>query len=151
MDVSEAGTYRNFCQSGWMPGEMIAFFWGSNERIHQMSKTEFELRQFVRRMYQFDPFDSGTHEMDQWLRRWSSLRATVALGYASTIARFAEVIEASGQKVKALRGVFTTAEKLYSAQREVISRVFGCHVYDCYGSSEVQNIAAECPSGSMHV
>jgi len=29
--------------------------------------------------------------------------------------------------------------------------VFGCKVYDCYGSSEVQNIAAECPEGKMHV
>src|SRR5215216_2655192 len=30
MDASEAGTYRNFTQCGWRPGEMIAFFWGSN-------------------------------------------------------------------------------------------------------------------------
>jgi hypothetical protein len=58
MDASEAGTYRNFMQCGWRPGEMIAFFWGSNERLQQMSKTEFELRQRLRRMYQFDPFQS---------------------------------------------------------------------------------------------
>ncbi len=151
MDASEAGTFRNLTQSGWRPGEMIAFFWGSSERLLRMSRLEFEMRQTLRRMYQFDPFHSGTAKMERWLKRWRTLGATVALGYASTIARFAEYIESTGKRVAPLRGVFTTAEKLYAPQREVISRVFGCHVYDCYGSSEVQNIAAECPHGRVHV
>ena len=151
MDASDAGTYRNFLQCGWRLGEMVAFFWGSNERLQQMSRAEFELRQRMRRMYQFDPFRSGTAEMEEWLRRWPRLHATIAFGYASTVARFAEFAEARGRRMPQLRGVFTTAEKLYPPQRRVISRVFGCRVYDLYGSSEVQNIAAECPHGRMHV
>jgi phenylacetate-CoA ligase len=151
MDASEAGTLRNFSQSGWQPGEMVAFFWGGNPRLYAMSRWQFELRQQLRRMYQFDPFHSGPAEMERWLTRWRTLGASVAHGYASTIARFAEYIEASGERIRPLKGVFTTAEKLYEPQREVISRVFGCHVYDLYGSSEVQNIAAECRHGSIHV
>jgi phenylacetate-coenzyme A ligase PaaK-like adenylate-forming protein len=151
MDASDAGTFRNFQQCGWRLGEMIAFFWGSNERLQRMSRAEFELRQRARRMYQFDPFHSGRAEMEQWLRRWPSLGARIAYGYASTLGRFAEFIESSGRSVPPLRGVFTTAEKLYPAQRAVIRRVFGCPVFDLYGSSEVQNIAAECPHGRMHV
>lgn len=151
MDASDAGTYRNFLQCGWRLGEMVAFFWGSNERLQQMSRAEFELRQRMRRMYQFDPFHSGPAEMEEWLRRWPRLGATIAFGYASTVARFAEFVEATGRRMPQLRGVFTTAEKLYPPQRRVISRVFGCRVYDLYGSSEVQNIAAECPHGRMHI
>ena len=151
MDASEAGTFRNFRQCGWRPGEMVAFFWGGSERLQRMSRAEFELRQRVRRMYQFDPFHSGAAEMERWLRRWPRLGARVAHGYASTIARFAEFVASSGRRVAPLRGVFTTAEKLYAPQRDAIARVFGCRVYDCYGSSEVQNIAAECPRGRMHV
>jgi phenylacetate-coenzyme A ligase PaaK-like adenylate-forming protein len=128
MDASEAGTLRNFRQSGWQPGEMVAFFWGGNERLYGMSRWQFELRQQLRRMYQFDPFHSGPAEMSRWLDRWQTLGARVAHGYASTIARFAEYIEAKGESVAPLRGVFTTAEKLYGPQREIISRVFGCHV-----------------------
>lgn len=151
LDASDAGTFRNLGQSGWRPGEMVAFFWGGSERLYRMSRWEFELRQRMRRMHQFDPFHSGPGEMARWLARWPTLGATVALGYASTVARFAEYVEAQGRTVEPLRGVFTTAEKLYPQQRAVISRVFGCQVYDCYGSSEVQNISAECPRGRMHV
>jgi len=44
-------------------GEMIAFFWGGNDKLYAMSGVEFELRQFARTQYQFDPFFSGS-------RRW---------------------------------------------------------------------------------
>jgi phenylacetate-CoA ligase len=151
MDMSEAGTFRNFAQAGWRPGEMIAFFWGSNDRLQQMSRAEFELRQRLRRMYQFDPFHSGEEQLREWLKKWPSIKPSIILGYASTIGRFAQHIEAEGASVAPLRGVFSTAERLYPIQRKLIERVFGCRVYDCYGSSEVQNISSECPLGNMHV
>jgi phenylacetate-CoA ligase len=151
MAASDAGVYRNLQQCGWRPGEMIAFFWGSSEKLDRMSRWEFELRQFVRRSYLFDPFRSGEAELAVWARRMRNLRPTVVLGYTSTIARFATFLEATRQPAAPVRGVFTTAEKLYRPQREVIERVFRCHVFDCYGSSEVQNVSAECPQGRMHV
>lgn len=151
MDISEAGTYRNLLQAGWRPGEMVAFFWGFNERLQRMSRLEFELRQRIRRFHQFDPFASGEADMAGWIRTLRRIRPAVAHGYASTIARFAAYLERANEPAPQLKGVFTTAETLLQPQREVISRVFGCPVFDCYGSSEVQNIAAQCPAGRMHV
>jgi phenylacetate-CoA ligase len=151
MVASDAGTYRNLEQCGWRPGEMVAFFWGGNDKLYAMSRVEFELRQFVRRTYQFDPFYSGEAEMADWAQRFRRVRPQVILGYASTIARFAAFLDRQGKSIDWIKGVFTTAEKLYQPQREVLERVFGCKVFDCYGSSEVQNIAAECPAGKMHI
>lgn len=151
LDESDAGTYRNLAQCGWMPGDMVAFFWGFNKRLDAMPRWQFELRQQMRRFYQLDPFKSGRAEMMEWVTTWRRIRPVVALGYASTIARFAEFLLQEGITLPPLKGVFTTAEKLYAAQRKAIGEAFGCHVFDLYGSSEVQNIAAECPAGSMHV
>jgi phenylacetate-CoA ligase len=151
MVASDAGTYRNLEQCGWRPGEMVAFFWGGNDKLYAMSRFEFELRQFARRTYQFDPFFSGEAEMADWAKRFRRVRPRVILGYASTIARFAAFLDRQRQKIDGVKGVFTTAEKLYQPQREVIERVFDCKAYDCYGSSEIQNIAAECSKGKMHV
>jgi len=151
MAASDAGMYRNLEQCGWRPGEMIAFFWGSSDKLDRMPRWEFELRQFIRRSYLFDPFRSGDAEMAAWAKRIRSLRPAVILGYASTIARFATFLDATRQTPPQVRGVFTTAEKLYREHREVIERVFRCHAFDCYGSSEVQNISAECVQGRMHI
>ena len=151
LDASDAGTYRNLEQCGWRPGDMVAFVWGFNDRLDRMRPIEFRARQHLRRFYQFDPFKSGPAELSAWAREWRRLRPAVALGYASTIARFAEHLLATGTPAPRLKGVFTTAEKLYPPQRAAITRAFGCDVFDLYGSSEVQNIAAECPVGGMHV
>jgi len=151
MVASDAGTYRNLEQSGWRPGEMVAFFWGGNDKLYAMSRVQFELRQFARRTYQFDPFYSGEAEMAGWAKSFRRVKPKVILGYASTIARFADFLDRDGKKISGIKGVFTTAEKLYQPQREVIARVFECKVFDCYGSSEIQNIAAECPQGKMHI
>jgi phenylacetate-CoA ligase len=147
----EAGVLANCMQSAWRPGSMVAYFWGFDAGLYAMRSWEFELRQHLRRMYQFDPFHSGSADMDRWLQKWDRLRPAIALGYASTIARFAEHIESSGGQVRPLLGVFTTAEKLYQPQQETIARVFQCRVFDMYGSSEVNNIACSCARGNMHV
>jgi phenylacetate-CoA ligase len=151
MVASDAGTYRNLQQCGWRPGEMIAFFWGGNDKLYGMSRLEFELRQFARRQYQFDPFLSGEQDMLHWARVFKRIRPRVILGYASTIARFASFIDSTGTKIDGIKGAFTTAEKIYRPQREAIERAFNCKVFDSYGSSEVQNIASECPEGRMHI
>lgn len=151
LDHAKAIEYRTYAQSGWRPGEMMAFFWGWPKRMYGMSRPEFELRQRVRREYQFDAFRSGPEDMDRWVRTMRRIRPAIAVGYASTVARFAEHLLRTGQTVPPLRGVFTTAEKLYPPQRQALEAAFGCRVYDCYGSSEVRNVAAECSHGRMHV
>lgn len=153
IDASRAGVFRNFQQVHWQPGDMIAFFWGWDETLNDMSRWEFAIRQRLRRKYQFDPFDASAEEMERWLDTWRRIGPTIAHGYASTITQFAEFARESGkaQLLKGIRGVFTTAEKLHSPQRALMEEVFEARVFDCYGSSEVQNIAAECPHGSMHI
>lgn len=149
--ISEAGTFRNLKQCGWRPGEMIAYFWGFSDRLNALPRWRLEAEQMLRRTYQMDPFHSGPGDFDAWFARWQRIQPKVALGYASTIARFAKHLELKGTKVAPLRGVFTTAEKLYGVQRQLMRQVFGCPVYDCYGSGEIQNIAAECREGRMHI
>lgn len=150
-DLSDAGTYRNFLQCGWQPGEMIAFFWGFNERIEAMSRLEFEARQYLRRSYQFDPFRQSDADFARWLTTLRRLRPSIVYGYASSIGLFAEWALRTGQRVPAVKGLFCTAEKLLPRQREAMERAFHAKAYDVYGSSEVRNIACECARGTFHL
>lgn len=149
--ASDAGTFRTMLQAGWRPGEMVAFFWGWNKRLYAMSRLEFEARQHLRREYQFDSFRGGEAEFARWVRTFDRIRPKVVYGYASAIAQFAAYVLATGRRLPPIRGVFTTAEKLLPLQREQMEAAFGCQVFDCYGSSEVRNIAAQCRHRRMHV
>jgi phenylacetate-CoA ligase len=150
LDAGEAGTFRGWLQSGWEPGDMVAHFWGDRE-LYKMSAWELEIRQRLRRMYQFDAFHSSPEQMDQWFETLQRIRPKILYGYSSLISRFAAHVEGTGRKMSPVLGVFCTAEKLYPNQQEVISRVFRCPVYDMYGSSEVNNVACTCSRGRMHI
>lgn len=150
-DLSDAGTYRNFLQCGWQPGEMIAFFWGFNERIEAMSPFEFEARQWLRRSHQFDPFRQSDEDFARWLKVLRRIKPAIVYGYASSIGLFAEWAIRTGTPVPRVKGVFCTAEKLFRRQREAMQQAFGAPVFDVYGSSEVRNIACECRRGTFHL
>jgi phenylacetate-CoA ligase len=149
--ASEAGVLRGFQQAGWQPGDMVAFFWGWDKRTNAMGRAEFEIRQWLRRRYQFDSFNASPARMAEWVEVWHRIRPEIVFGYASAIARFAEYLEQRAIALPAVKGVFTTAEKLYPTQRAQMGRVFRAPVFDCYGSSEVRNIATQCAVGRMHV
>jgi phenylacetate-CoA ligase len=151
LDASEAATFRNLLQSGWHPGEMIGLFIGFDKHTRQVGHWEFEMRQMIRRMYQFNSFHCGEEEMNGWIRKFRRIGVRVVIGFPSTLARFAKHILETRSRMSAIRGVFTTGEKLFLDQREIIAEAFNCPIYDCYGSSEVRNIATECSHGRMHI
>ena len=64
-------------------------------------------------------------------------------GYPSAIAAFASYLREEGKQLP-MRTVFTTAEILYPHQRELMSEVFNCEVYDTYGCGDGMGHATEC-------
>ncbi len=63
-------------------------------------------------------------------------------GYTNAIFLLSDYIRKNSIKIDFIRGVFTTAENLHSYQRINIGKYLG-KVYDQYGSSEINGIAAE--------
>lgn len=78
-------------------------------------------------------------------------RVTYVWGYASAMATLARDILDQGLKPPELRAAISNAEPLYAHQRDLITRAFGCRVYDTYGMSEMVCGASECEHGSMHL
>jgi phenylacetate-CoA ligase len=72
-------------------------------------------------------------------------------GYASSL--FSLALFASEQHLEPphFNVVVSNAEPLYTHQRDLISRVFGCPVRDTYGMSEMVAAAGECEHGRLHL
>jgi phenylacetate-CoA ligase len=150
-ELMRAGMMRSYMGSGWRPGQRMVNFWGARQDIRGGG---------LRRRY--GAWVSGettlaAREFDEsQLARWAAFvqgyRPLLLQGYASILAALARfVIDANLTMPRSLRGVYSTAEVLTDEQRELMERVFGCKVFNQYGSREVPNIACECRAGNMHV
>lgn len=149
--LSEAGLLRGFRQCGWEPGMMLVQVWAMGPRYRARSHlSRWGRAQLQRRLY-LDVAEPGREKHVHW---WHTLRDAgpcVVYGYASALGYFAEWLASHGRPLTNVRGVFSTAEVLTPAYRAVIGAAMGAPVFDCYGSSEVRNIATECPAGVLHV
>lgn len=146
----EAGLVRSFEMAGYRVGEPIAVFWSYPENLLRVSAWQRRVRQEVRRRFFLDTGKYGPAEMGAWAAAIRKTRPTILYGYASAIYHFARYLKMREQLASGIKGVFTTSEKLYPFQRDAVSEVFGCKVYDNYGCVEVLHLAFECPMGRLH-
>jgi phenylacetate-CoA ligase len=75
-------------------------------------------------------------------------RPRLIIAYAQAIYELAQFVEQEQIRVVPQRAVLTSAGTLYEFMREKIGRVFGCEVYNLYGSREVSDVAWELPGSS---
>ena len=73
------------------------------------------------------------------------------VGYASAQFFLARMIAEAGIKVRPLKGVLTSSEKLTQEMRNTISTVFQCDVYDGYSGVENCCLASECEYHNLHI
>lgn len=78
--------------------------------------------------------------LDALLRR----KIPYIYGYASALYDFARAVENKNIDFGFVRGVFTTADMLYPAQRRIIEKVLGVSIIDIYGNPESGLMSYEC-------
>ena len=81
------------------------------------------------------------------LRRY---RVRSLLGYASSLVTLARGMAEQSIPPPELRVVVSNAEPLYTHQRSLIARAFGCPVRDTYGMAELVAAGSECEIGVLH-
>lgn len=72
----------------------------------------------------------------------------VIISYATPLYTLAQQICDLGLDCWSPEAAITAAEPLFSYQRQLIERAFGCSVFDTYGCREFMLIGAECPQHS---
>ena len=70
--------------------------------------------------------------------------------YPSSLEPIAKYLDDSGQRLVRPRAIITSSETLDPPVRELFQRVFGCPVFDHYGSAEMAAFIAQCEAGSYH-
>lgn len=145
----QATKLRGYGWAGYGPGDRSLHFWGSTAPFRTPAlKTQVKaaLDHFVRREHYVDCTDRSEEAMAAVVKLLRQLRPKVMLCFAQAGAALARHVIATKSRDWDDIVVISAAERLFPADRAVMTQAFGEGIFETYGSREVMLIAAECPA-----
>lgn len=136
---------RGYSWAGAAPGTKQAYIWGVQlGEVPKYQKIKELIHHFIDRQKFFNCFNFGEAEMNTCLTSLNRWKPQVLIGYTNPLYEFALYVESVGGPIFRPKSILCAAEKVHNFQRKVLERVFGCPVYNTYGSREFMLIASEC-------
>jgi len=143
-----AAKYRAWGWAGYRFGDRVALVWGSHMDQQAHQKTAARLKDVFRRQIMMDAFKITEDDLRTFAEEMADFRPRIIRGYATGVYLLARYMEKHPNERIEPRAVITTAETLFPPHRQLIEEVFGCQVFDWYGSRETSLIAHECKEHS---
>jgi len=151
-ELEMAYLWRSWSWAGWRPGDLMVWIWGAPQETGQLRSVSGRIKWRLGGKMLLDAFDMGDAKMMRWVDQINAFGAEHVIGYATSLAYFAQFLMNKGIELKPkFKQVISTAEKLRPEQREIIEKAFKTNVRDQYGCREIRLIAFECPAGDMHI
>jgi len=96
-------------------------------------------------------FSLSERDLKRCVKLINSYRPEMIRGYANSLVEVANYIEKNHTKIYKPLFIVSSAETLTDEMRSKIKSVFGCPIYDLYGSRECGALAGECREGNLHI
>jgi phenylacetate-CoA ligase len=151
----QAAKLRGYGWAGYRPGDRSLHYWGSIASVKApplRKKVKTGIDHLMRREHYINCADHSERALSSVVRRLRQLRPKVMVCYAQAGAALARhVVETKSRDWKDV-AVISAAERLFPADRDVMTEAFGPNIFETYGSREVMLIAAECDAHQgLHV
>jgi phenylacetate-CoA ligase len=142
--LRRANGMRGFRWAGVDIGDRQAILWGTHLDAGRRERFASALRNYFSNMLCLSTFDMSDERMERYAATLRAYKPHLFTGYPSALALFAGFLRARRVQDIRPRAVITSGEELYESQRELVEAVFGCRVFDRYGSREFAGVAHEC-------
>ncbi len=147
-----AATLRHNRWAGWEVGDKVAVLWGAPRDRPPRSWLTWLRELLLDRQLFLDTGHLTEERLREFHRRLLGFRPGVMLAYARSAVLLARFLQAHDLPPVRPRALVTSAEVLTAAERALLEQVFGCPVFNRYGSREFSVIASECPAHEgLHV
>jgi phenylacetate-CoA ligase len=131
---------------GYDYGQQLVRLWGSERDILEGGEGRVAAaRAWFANTQTVNAFRMTPSVMIDFIHSLNERPPRLILAYAQALYELATFAEARRLEVAKQRAIMTSAGTLYPFMRERIERVFGCRVFNRYGSREVGDIACEVP------
>jgi phenylacetate-CoA ligase len=136
-----------FCHSllGCDVGQPIIRLWGSERDLEGTQSAKAGFFNWLTNTTWLNAFCMSPERMREYVDTLNRVRPCLILAYAQAAYELARFIEREKLCLMPQRAVLTSAGTLYPFMREKIAQVFGCRVYNLYGSREVSVVGCEVP------
>jgi phenylacetate-coenzyme A ligase PaaK-like adenylate-forming protein len=145
-DRSRAITMVFYSLLGYQTGQATVRLWGSERDVEGgTGSPKARFFNWLTATTWLNAFLMSPVRMRQYVETLNRVRPRLIVAYAQAAYELARFVEREELAVAPQRVVVTSAGTLYPFMREKIAQVFGCQVYNLYGSREVSDIACEIP------
>ncbi|MDX9857806.1 MAG: phenylacetate--CoA ligase family protein [candidate division Zixibacteria bacterium] len=141
-----ANTIRHDRWAGLEPYHKGAAIWGHRRDLNAPRSTMDNLRdRFFSRRVILDTSEITEEKLARFVERLNKEKPSTYVAYANAIYLIARFIKERGiTGYHRPKSIITSAEVLTDDQRRLLEDVFGCPVFNRYGSREFSVIASEC-------
>jgi len=127
------------------------FLWGSErDLLKGGAGIKARLKNRVTHTMFLNSFRMSESDLELYIRKINAYRPELIRGYANSLFELCDYAARKKRRLHTPRVVVSAAELLTENMRQVIESVFNSHVFDFYGSREVNGLAGECTKGRMH-
>jgi phenylacetate-CoA ligase len=134
------------------PTAKKVILWGSERDLMKGSVgPKCQLINWISNTVFCNSFRMSPADMENYIARINHWKPELVRGYAGALYDLCSYAALNGIAVVRPKAVISSAERLDESMRNCIEEVFGCKVYDFYGSREASTLAGECSHGLLHM
>ncbi len=125
-------------------GDKEAVFWGTPFDVSKTNIMIDRVKKYMQNMLFLSTFDMSDKTMLKYANSLRRFKPKLVRGYPSALFAFAHFLKKNKITDIKPKAVISTGEKSFPFQKDLLKEVFGCEVFERYGSNEFGNIAHEC-------
>jgi phenylacetate-CoA ligase len=151
-DFVTADIQRHLGWAGWELGDPHAYIWGANFEVSSSQAWRSRLIDWTWNRFLTNAFLLTEESMAAFAEQVRRREPRLLFGYASSLHRFAQFVRQGPYRDIRFDGVFSSAEALLPAVRDLIEETFQCRMFNRYGTLELGGVACECEAHTgLHI
>lgn len=145
-------TLRSLEWTGYRFGDRCARLWHQTIGMSKIQVVKEKIDAWLSRRVFFPAFEMNDASILSLHARLARFRPSLLDGYAESFNFLAKHSGTAGHSTWRPRGIVSSGQELPEKSRKAIEQLFGCKVFDKYGSREFSGIAYECDAhAGLHV
>lgn len=131
--------------AGRKEGEKMIKLWGSEKEIIEGSQgLNGWIEENILNVKLLNSFKVSKKKMKDYIQTINFYKPSIIEAYVQSIYELAKLVKKEEIKIFSPKGIIVSAGTLYPEMKSLIEEVFGCKVFNQYGSREVGMIAFSC-------